>query len=350
MFERKKTSMEKEIFEQPKITQAIIDKYVNGENINIEVPHNIKKVKIIASGSSYHCARYGAEILNSIAKIEARAIYSSEFLLEDTIINDDNLLYVFITQSGETTDTNTAVNRVKEIGAKILSITNKENSTIYNLSDYNMLCLAGEEKSIAATKSFTSQLLCITLLALKLAQIQNINIEDDLIALKTIPSIIEQGLSLQSKIKSFAKFISKFNQIVILADGASYALAKETALKIKETSYKITNSAILGEFMHGHVAVLNNKDSVVIYVLNDTISYNTIKNLSKIKETYNPPICVIGQTTNQVKSAYNLDIDCNSPIVKTFAIATIIQLLALEIALKLNKNVDAPHGLDKVVK
>ncbi len=102
--------------------------------------------------------------------------------------------------------------------------------------------------------------------------------------------------------------------------------------------------------MHGHVALLNNKKSLLIYILNDEISYTAIKNLNKIKESYSPPICVIGDRTNQVKSAYNINIECSKPLIKTFGILTIIQLLALEVALKLGRNVDKPHGLNKVVK
>ena len=86
------------------------------------------------------------------------------------------------------------------------------------------------------------------------------------------------------------------------------------------------------------------------YILNDNITYTAIKNLDKIKETYNPPILIIGNRTNQVKSTFNLNIECEKPIVKTFCITVIIQLLALEIALRLKQNIDKPHGLNKVVK
>ena len=102
--------------------------------------------------------------------------------------------------------------------------------------------------------------------------------------------------------------------------------------------------------MHGHVAVLNNNNEVLVYILNDNLTYTATKNLNKIKESYNPPICVILNITNQFKSKYNINIDCDKPIVKTFCIAVIIQLLALEIAIKLHRNVDKPHGLNKVVK
>jgi len=343
--------MESEILEQSRISQTILDAYITNDNeINIEIPNEINRIIIVASGSSYHCARYAAELFGLISKIEARAVYSSEFLLEETIAHQPGILYIFITQSGETTDTNRALEKAKEFGVKTLCITNKENSTIWNAADYKIACLAGEEKSIAATKSFSSQLLCSTLLALKLAQNNGIDVYDYILELKTIPSFIEKSYELHPKIKQFAKFLSKFKNIVITADGSSYALAKEASLKIKETSYINTTSAILGEFMHGHVAVLNNKNSVLIYILNDNLTYTATKNLNTIKENYNPPICVIGNRTNQVKSTYNINIDCEQPIIKTFCIAIIIQLLALETALKMHRNVDKPHGLNKVIK
>jgi glucosamine--fructose-6-phosphate aminotransferase (isomerizing) len=347
----KKTCMDIEIFEQSKIAQNLIDNYIDKDGkINIQTPENINRIIIVASGSSYHCARYAAEIFGSISKIEARAVYSSEFLLEDTIAHQEGILYIFITQSGETTDTNSALEKAKDFGVNTLCITNKENSTIWNSSDYKVACLAGEEKSIAATKSFISQLLCSTLLAVKFAQDKGFDTYDTILDIKTIPTFIENAYECRPKIKQLAKFLSKYKNIIITADGKSYALAKEMALKIKETSYISTISAILGEFMHGHVAVLNNKKIVLAYLLNDNMTYTAIKNLEKIKTNYNPPICIIGNRTNQVKSTYNINIDCDKPLVKTFAIAVIIQLLALEIALRLHRNVDKPHGLNKVVK
>ena len=355
MFNKKKTNMELEIIEQTKIVPYILMKYIDPQTgeIKIDLPQNITKIVLVASGSSYHCARFAIELIEKISKIETRAIYSSEFLLKSVIPHDENTLYIFITQSGETSDTIKSLERVKSISnLPTLCITNKENSTIWNLSDYKVACYAGEEKGIAATKSFTSQMLCLILISLKL--IENSNADKNLItrykkSLFSIPATMEKALAKRDEIKKLAKVLAKEKNIVITADGISYSLAKEAALKIKETSYKNISAAILGEFMHGHVAVLNNK-STLIYITVDTISERSIANLEKIKADYNPKLVVIGPVVNQLKPNYIINISCENEVQQLFANVLIIQQLALEIALKLKRNVDHPKGLQKVVK
>ena len=93
--------------------------------------NDIRKIVIVASGSSYHCARFAADLFGSIANIEARAIYSSEFLLKSVVPSSNDILYIFITQSGETSDTNSALNKAKECGMRTLCITNRKDSTIW---------------------------------------------------------------------------------------------------------------------------------------------------------------------------------------------------------------------------
>ena len=344
------SSMEAEIFQQPEILNLILNNYIAKDGyLILNVPTKINKIILVASGSSYHCARFGAEVFGEIAEIEARAIYSSEFLLKKIVPHDKNVLYIFITQSGETSDTLSALNKAKQLGVVTMCITNKENSSAWQTADYRINCHAGEEKSIASTKALTSQMLCLYLVALKYAQMKNINIEERFKQLKNLPTIIKNSLDLEDKIKPFARFLSKYKNILITADGVSYALAKEACLKIKETSYINVMSHILGEFMHGHLAVLNNKKSVLVYVSSEELSYSTIKNMEKIKKDYNPPICVIGTSSDRINSTFNVDMEVEDNILKMFSNIVIIQLLALKIAEKLGKNVDKPKGLKKIV-
>ena len=346
---KRQSKMELEIFEQPKILECILKSYIAPDGyIILNAPTKIDKIVLVASGSSYHCARLAAELFGEIADIEARAIYSSEFLLKKIVPHDKNILYIFISQSGETTDTLSALSKAKQLGVKTMCITNKENSTVWQTADYRINCLAGEEKSIASTKSMTAQLLCLYLLTLKYAQIRSIDVSEHLKQLKKLPEIVEKSLELNPQIKPFARFLSKYANILITADGYSYALAKEACLKIKETSYINVMSHILGEFMHGHVAVLNNR-SVLVYISADGLSYSAIKNLEKIKKDYNPPICLIGKSSARINSTFNIDLEVEDEILKMFSNTVIIQLLALDIALKLNRDVDKPKGLKKIV-
>ncbi len=345
-----KSSMEIEIYEQVGILSNLFYTHVSeGDKIKFDIPYDIDKIVFVASGSSYHCARYGADLFGNIAGMEARAIYSSEFLLKAAVPHESDILYVFITQSGETSDTNEALRRAKEFGMRTLAITNKKGSTIWNAADYKIDCCAGEEKSIAATKSLTTQMMCVTLLVLKYANFKNIDISDWMTQTKNVPNAVEAALGLHSDIKKVAKKLAKYKLIVVTADGISYAIAKEISLKIKETSYICTISSILGEFMHGHVAVFNNK-SAQIHVSVDGLHEISVRNLNKIQEDYNVPLCYIGNLQEPVNTDFILNTQAEGSIVRSFASVVIGQLLALEIAKSLHRNVDKPHGLNKIVK
>lgn len=355
MFNRQvKTNMELEITEQVKIIPYILLKYIDpstGE-IKLDLPENITKIILVASGSSYHCARFAVDLLEKISKIETRAIYSSEFLQKSVIPHDDNTLYIFITQSGETSDTLKSLKRVKETAPNLptLCVTNKEYSSVWEISDYKVQCYAGDENGIAATKSFTSQMLCLLLISLKLVENMHGNevSKDYKKSLFSLPAIVEKSLAKRSEIKKLASFLAKEKLIVITADGIAYSLAKEGALKIKETSYKNISAAILGEFMHGHVAVLNNK-SVLIYISIHEISELSKFNLNKILSDYRPKLLIIGPSSSDLKTDFHINIPCENEIQQLFANVVILQQLALEIALRLKRNVDHPKGLQKVV-
>lgn len=353
-FSKIKTSMEKEIYEQPEIIKGIIEKERVEE---IAVPENVNKIVIVASGSSYHCARFSSELLGEIAGLEARAIYSSEFLLKKVIPHDKNTLYIFITQSGETTDTIKALRRVNDgfngVDGKYyldtMCITNNENSTIWRETKYHINCHAGIETSIAATKSFTAQMMCALIVTLKIARNKGVNIDEYLNSLNELPAVVEHTLGLRKKVHHLARLIAKHKVVLMLAEGISYAIAKEGALKIKETSYMNINAAIVGEFMHGHLAVLNVKPSAIIFLAVDKMSTIAAENLHKIKDEYNPSIYIIGRD-NRYISNFNINIECKNEMLQMFSNAVICQMLALEIATRMHRNVDRPKGLKKVVK
>ena len=139
LFSAKKTNMEIEMYEQPDVIFELIRKYVKKDyTINIELPDNISKVALIASGSSYHSATIAANFIRTHVHCEAQSYYASEVFLAENFDVDVQTLYIFISQSGETTDTNKALERIAAKTDKTLAVTNTKNSTLYNSSKYKI--------------------------------------------------------------------------------------------------------------------------------------------------------------------------------------------------------------------
>ncbi len=351
--EKVPSNMESEINEQPSIIENLSKKYITPEKyILINLPLNINKVVLIASGSSYHCAYLAAEFLKEEAKCDAECIYSSEFSQNSMHNFDKETLYILISQSGETSDTLEALKYITKHTDKTLCVTNNEDSTLWQLSNYKVLTEAGKEHSIASTKAMSAQLFCLYLIALKIIYAKNKDIQSEINYINNLPTFLQNILDDTSTIKKAAKKLAKYNSLSILGSRAFYALAKEGALKIKETSYINTTAYPQGEFMHGHVAILNQKSALISLVDNDTENL-CIRNLAKIKEDYKPFVLAIANkgTSEKLESVSNqsLRLESETKVFSIFGTLLILQLLALEIAKELKRNIDRPTGLKKVV-
>lgn len=343
--------MEKEILQQPDVLQNLIEKYITKENkISFSLPQSVRKIKFIASGSSYHCAHMVAKLFREYANIKTHCEYSSEFFISKNLFIDPTTLYIFISQSGETYDTVEALKKVKNLGGLTMCVTNCRNSSLWNLCDYKILSEAGEEKSIASTKALLAQIFCLYLIMLEYLATKNHNIENEICEIRTLPHFIENFLNSSAHIKNIAKKLSKCKNVVILGSKYYYSVAKEGALKIKETSYINANAYPQGEFLHGHVAVLNNSQSALIAICVDEIKDNTNQILDKIFKNYSPELITISNETEIRKNAHNIQINTKNNIFTLLAAVITFQILAFETACSLGRNVDKPLGLKKVVK
>ena len=352
LFSKKISSnMQAEIFEQPEVVRKLLKKYVSKDgNILIDLPENFNRVALIASGSSYHSATIAANFLRNYVNCDAQSYYSSEFSLFENINIDENTLYIFLSQSGETSDTNKALNIVKAKTNKTMAMVNTKDSTLYNNAKYKLLNYAGVEKSIASTKAVCSQIFCLLLIAVKLMQQKDMPVDTILKQLNDIPVVIQDALNKEEKIQSFAKKLMQYDNAAVLASGVFYPLSKECALKIKETSYINTTAYPTGEFLHGHIAILNKKCAVIAIVNNVNVEF-TVNVLDKINNEYDTDVLVISAFNLNIKNSQNvICVNEYSDIEFLFSSLIILQLLALKNATLLNRNVDAPTGLSKVVK
>lgn len=349
---RKKTKMEQEILEQPDIVFDLIRKYINKDyTVNIELPENINRVILAASGSSYHSARMAADFIRKCAQIDAYAYYASEADAGNCFNIDNETLYVFISQSGETADTNNVFDKVLKITDKTFAVVNAKNSRLKRSSKYGMLTYAGDEKAAAATKTMCAQLFCLFLLALKLAETKGISSIKYIDELLTVPDYIKNTLSrLREPVKKCAEILADYEHAAVLASGMFYPLAKEGALKIKEVSYINISAYPAGEFLHGHIALLNKKCAVIMIVTEDNLQYS-IDVLMKINKSFKADVLIISQLpVNSAEAEGFIHIPAQSSIDFMFSSLTALQLLAFETAVLLNRNPDAPEGLTKVVK
>lgn len=345
-----KSIMQKEIFEQPSVVQKLLGLYVTEDNkIKIDMPEEIENIVISASGSSYNCAAIAAPLFKEMVGIPCEYEYSSEFILQKKHFVTPKTLYIFVSQSGETSDTLHALEIVKKLGGRTMCITNAQNSTLWKNCDYKILSDAGIEKSIASTKALCAQLLCMIFIILKIKQFRNEDLFIDLRALRRLPLYLERIIGNVDKINNAAKIVSKYKNIIILGNKNYYPVAKEGALKIKETSYINVMAYPFGEFMHGHVAVLNQK-AIVIALIDDENEISAKRNIQKIRNDYSPKIICITSVQNADCGDLNIYIKTSKKIKAIFGSLITLQLIACEIASILKRNPDEPKGLKKVVK
>ncbi len=353
IFKKPQSEMEKEILQQSEILKMLYEHYVRPDGVvMMNVPYYVNRVILIASGSSYNCAAIISYLLRDYAHISTQSIYASEFSQITDYEVESEALYVFISQSGETSDTIEALEKIREKTDKTLCVTNNEHSKLFEKANYKLLTYAGTEKSIAATKSMSAQIYVLCLFIAKIMQSKEQNADSLLKDLKESGDIIESVLKDVDYIKQIGQKLAGYNNISILGSGCFYPLAKEGALKIREVSYINTNAYPTGEFLHGHVAALNKKTAVltILSQFNKNFGVNVMK---KIEKDYTPLMITISNfsiQTSQLKSDYSIKFEYDNDIFLLFSTLVVFQLIALETGKKLKRDIDKPEGLNKVVK
>lgn len=358
---KKEFNMLKEILEQKAVFKELCAKFFD-EKLNIitkEFPiKKWRRIVICASGSSKNAGEIAKYFIEEICNIPCGVEYASEYAHRQAPLDKDDL-FIAISQSGNTADTFEALMKAKEKGAKTFAITNNETSKIHENADFKVLADAGEETSIAATKSFTAQLFILFVFAMALAEkYSSVEIE----ALKKdfckIADKYDEIFNQRSAIMTIAKETRKAKSIAILGRNINAALTLEGGLKTKETCYINAISSPAGEFMHGHFAVLDKKVPL-IGILNkskgDEETYNlALNNLCEIKQKRNTSIILLktkGDNVAQEKlqNKFSIEIPKTNKWFTPFLNLVALQLLAYETAKYIHDNVDQPRDLKKCV-
>ena len=269
--------MIKEISEQPKVLKTIVDTQEKNLKKAADLIKNSYGSYLIGCGSAYYACLVGTYFFSKIAKRHINAAVASEFSYLVDFLKETSLV-IPLSQSGETIDVISSVKKAKEKKAKILAITNVLGSTLYRQADEKLLLLAGPEKCVLATKSFTAKLSFLYLLA----HILNGTFKKGRKNLKKAIKEIEKIINEREKIKKLANFLKNKEHIFILGRGVSYPVALESALKIKESSYIHAEGFPGGELKHGVIALIEKETPVIVYNPEDETYDDTLSSAYEV--------------------------------------------------------------------
>ena len=353
--------MEKEIYEQPEAVSKTIDGRIGGEDVldNIfglgssELFSKIKRIQIVACGTSLHAGRVAANWFSSIAELPCQVDYASEYRYRNPHV-DKNSLFITISQSGETADTLAALNYAKDREyLASLTICNVPTSSLARESDFSLFTNAGPEIGVASTKAFTTQLAALMLLTLSLAKSRGLNpkLRARIIkALRLLPETIAESLLSKEAMQEIAPKISAKNNALFLGRGIFYPIAKEGALKLKEISYIHAEAYPAGELKHGPLALIDENMPVIALAPESEIAEKLISNLEEVKARGGTLYVFAAPSVNMdVKAGSLIHMpECDffmTPIVYNIP----LQILSYEVALLRGTNIDQPRNLAKSV-
>jgi len=355
--------MLKEIFEQPRSIldsmrgrlhpeQGIIS--LGGIREYEQKLINAKRIIITACGTSWHAGLVGEYLLEDLARIPVEVEYSSEFRYRNPVISEEDIV-IAISQSGETADTLAAIDLAKSKGATVLGICNVVGSSIARDTDAGIYTHAGPEIGVASTKAFTSQVVVLTMMALKIAMkkgtITQSRFFEILSELETIPKKVEATLRKNEEIKVIAKNYNKVHNFIYLGRGYNFPVALEGALKLKEISYIHAEGYPAAEMKHGPIALIDNQMPVVVIATKKGTYEKVLSNIQEVKARKGKIIAIINEGDEAVKKLADHYIEI--PETEEFLVpilATIpLQLLSYHIAVMRHCNVDQPRNLAKSV-
>jgi glutamine---fructose-6-phosphate transaminase (isomerizing) len=357
------TFMLKEIYEQPEaVRETIGDRVRHGAlvleslGLDSEQIRNLRRIVIVACGTSYHAGVVGRYIMEEWARLPVEPDIASEWIYRNPVLSKDTLV-IGMSQSGETRDTVNAVKLAREQGAKTLALTNLMGTQITREADAVLFTRCGLEVGVAASKTFTAQVALLSLIALKLAQARKTLPDDEvefiLDQLYTLPDKIERFLDGDGPnvIEEIAQRFYTQPFFLYLGRHIGLPVALEGALKLKEIGYTPTEAYSAGEMKHGPIALLEQGTPVVVVATNIHV-YDKI--VSNIQETRARGAHVIAVATDGNEDIQHHADDViyvpRTPNFLQAALAVVpLQLLAYRIARLRGLNVDQPRNLAKTV-
>lgn len=355
--------MLKEIMEQPNTILDCIrgrvyndntDIFLNGVEHNREKWLNVKRIVIVACGTSWHASLIGKRLFQELAEIPVTVEYASEFRYGKTLLTPDDIV-IAISQSGETADTLAAIKKAHEEGAFVYGICNVIGSSISREADTGTYIHVGPEIGVASTKAFTGQVTVLAMLALAVGKLRGTvsaeTVREVAQAIGRLPELIRETLKVNEEVEELSKPFTYARNFLYLGRGYNYPAALEGALKLKEISYIHAEGYPAAEMKHGPIALIDDKMPSVIIAPEDNLYEKILSNVQQVKARGGKVVAIVTKGDHVISriADYVIEVpsvpDCLSPIITSIP----LQLLAYHIAINKGCNVDMPRNLAKSV-
>ena len=348
--------MEKEIYEQSTVIGdtllgRLCDDEISFDELDDSLFDGINEIKLCACGTSYHSALTATYLFERYAKIKTSIEVASEFRYRQPIMSKDTL-FVVISQSGETADTLETLKMAKKAGLKTLVICNVDNSSMVRLADACILTRAGVEKGVASTKAFATQVTVFWMMSLYLARLRSslepTEITRQINLLREVPASVKVSDDMHERIKRLSKRYLHGHGFFFIGRDVFYPLALEGALKLKEISYLHAEGYPSGEMKHGPIA-LADPELFTIALLPQHLLYEKAKSNVEELSARDSTICAISSVPFDKADDFIPINKCNDYMLEFFEMMIVLQVLSLEISVRLGNDVDMPRNLAKSV-
>ncbi|MHB1400501.1 MAG: glutamine--fructose-6-phosphate transaminase (isomerizing) [Trichloromonadaceae bacterium] len=355
--------MLKEIYEQPRAIADTLAGRLQGEEGDVYLENlqlsdadlqGVEKIFVVACGTSWHAGLVGKFLIEKLARVSVEVDIASEFRYRDPLVSARTLT-VLISQSGETADTLAALREARGKGGKVVAICNVVESSIARESHGVLYTHAGPEIGVASTKAFTTQLVALVLLAMRLGRARgSLSAEacrDLAVALSTLPRKIEEALELDGAIEEAARAFSSARDFLYLGRGNQYPIALEGALKLKEISYIHAEGYPAGEMKHGPIALIDEQLPVVVIAPHNETYEKVVSNMEEVRARGGKVLVVTDHADADLAAKADLVMVVPSVPDELMPVITAIplQLLAYHIAVIKGTDVDQPRNLAKSV-
>jgi len=348
--------MEKEIYEQSDvISDALLgriqDESINFDELDPTLFDGINEIKLCACGTSYHSALASSYLFERYAKVRTSVEIASELRYKEPLLLKDTL-FVVISQSGETADTLETLKMAKAAGLKTLVICNVDNSSMVRLADASILTRAGIEKGVASTKAFATQMTVFWMLALYVAQLRNTlstkAIQEQIKALREVPNSVKINDNLHEKIRRLSKRYLHGHGFFFIGRDVFFPLALEGALKLKEITYLHAEGYPSGEMKHGPIAMAD-PELFTIALMPKGLLYDKTKSNVEELSARDSTICAISPVAFEKADDFIQTKEHDHYMLEFFEMMVALQLLSMEISVRLGNDVDMPRNLAKSV-